>query len=631
MHRVTDPLFDSYNPAWDPEGNYLYFISTREFQPQMSRIEFDFATNRGNSILALALRKDVKNPFPPQSDEVTIAKAGAESKDKLKAEDKKDDKDGDKKEESTGDEKEEKKKEPIRIDFDGLQDRVTHVPVEADNYADLVATKDYLVYAREGGFYYGREPDPSSSLILFSLKDRKESTLVEKIDGLVVSRDGGKVLVRESGAFKLYDVKPEAKATSKTVSTAGMMADRVPQQEWVEIFNEVYRRYRDFFYVQNMNGYDWKALRDQYRPLVDYVANRSDLNYVLGEMVAELSNSHSYITGGDFDIPKRTPVALMGGRIELDASARRYKIARIYRGQNEEELYRSPLTEVGVDAKEGDYILAIDGRDLTASDNLYEFLRAKAGHPVQLTVNAKPIVEGSRTISYSPITSESDLIYLDWVTHNREAVDKATDGKVGYIHLPDMGENGIREFIKYFYPQIRKQALIVDDRGNGGGNISQMVIERLSRQLLGTDFDRIDQYTGTYPATVFNGPKVCLINETSASDGDIFPYMFRKAGLGPLIGKRTWGGVVGISGRGPLLDGGEVFVPEFATASPEGKYVIEGHGVDPDIEVENDPEAVIDGRDPQLERAIAEIEKALAAHPSVLPQRPPDPDKAPKR
>ena len=492
-------------------------------------------------------------------------------------------------------------------------------------------TRDYLVYTRGGAYYYGRESYPPAALVLYSLKDRKETTLAEKVEEFAVSRDGSKVLVREGKTYKLYDVKPEGKATAKTVSTDNLMVDRIPQQEWAEIFNEVYRRYRDFFYVENMNGYNWNALRDQYRPLVDYVANRSDLNYVLGEMVAELSNSHTYITGGDFEIPKRTPVALMGARIELDASAGRYRIAKIYRGQNEEELYRSPLTEVGIDAKEGDYILAIDGRELTAKDNLYEFLRGKADHPVQLRVNAKPVLDGSRTISYSPIASETNLIYLDWVTHNREAVDKATGGKVGYIHLPDMGENGIREFIKYYYPQIRKQALIVDDRGNGGGNISQMIIARLSQQLLGADFDRIDRETTTYPYTVFYGPKVCLINETSASDGDVFPYMFRQAGLGPLIGKRTWGGTVGISDRGPLLDGGEVFVPEFALANTEGKYVIEGHGVDPDIEVENDPAAVIEGRDPQLERAIAEIEKALQANPKILPQRPPDPDKTPKR
>ncbi|MFZ0744431.1 MAG: S41 family peptidase [Terracidiphilus sp.] len=623
VHRVTDPMYDSGEPAWDTEGNYLYFIGTREYQPQLSDIEFNFATNRGRSLLALALRKDVKNPFPPQSDEVTIAKPGEDMADKSKAEGKS----GDKKDEK----KEEKKKEYIQIDFDGLQDRVSRVPVEADNYNGLTVTKDFLVYERTGAFYYGRDPSPSTALVLYSLKDRKETTLAEKIDGFEVSRDGSKALVKEGKSYKLYDVKPDAKTSAKTVSTDGLLVDRVPQQEWAEIFDEVYRRYRDFFYAENMNGYNWNALRDQYRPLVKYVAHRSDLNYVMGEMVAELSNSHSYISGGDFDIPKRTPVALMGARIELDESAGRYRIAAIYRGQNDDELYRSPLTEIGVDAKEGDYILAIDGRELTAKDNPYELLRGKADHPVQLRVNAKPALDGSRTVSYLPITSESNLIYLDWVTHNREAVDKATGGKVGYIHLPDMGENGIREFIKYYYPQIRKQALIVDDRGNGGGNISQMVIERLSEKVLGTEFDRIDRQTGTYPYGAFYGPKVCLINETSASDGDIFPYMFREAGLGPLIGKRTWGGVVGISGRGPLLDGGEVFVPEFATASPEGKYVIEGHGVDPDIEVENDPASVIDGRDPQLERAIAEIEKALQANPKILPSRPPDPDKAPKR
>ena len=396
------------------------------------------------------------------------------------------------------------------------------------------------------------------------------------------------------------------------------------------MYNEVGRRYRDFFYVPNMHGYDWNVLLAQYRPLVEYVAHRSDLNYVLGELVGELSVSHAYIEGGEFDMPKRPQVALPGARIELDAAAGRYRITKIFRGQNQEERYRSPLTEVGVDMKEGDYILAIDGQELLAKDNPYQFLRHKAQRPVQWTVNSKPTMEGSRTITYRPITSETALLYLEWVNHNREFVAKATDGKAGYIHIPDMGENGIREFIKTYYPQIRKQALIVDVRSNGGGNVSRMLIERLRRALLGVDFSRHDQQAGTYPDAVFLGPKVCLINETSASDGDIFPYMFRQAGLGPLIGKRTWGGVVGISGHGPLLDGGSVFVPEFGTASAAGQWVIEGHGVDPDIMVENDPAAVIDGHDAQLERGIAELMKALQANPKTLPTRPPDPVKTPK-
>ena len=617
-HRVSDELYDCDHPAWDPDGDYLYFIGTREYAPQLSQIEFNFATNRGRSLLALTLRKDGKNPYPPESDEVTVSKSGEEASEKSKTSDKKDEK------------KEEKKKEYMRIDFDGLADRVTRVPVDADNFSSLVATKDYLVYQRLGAPFYGRDSYPETSLVLFTKKDRKESTFLENISGFDVSADGKKILVRQERTFKLYDLKPEGKSSGKGVATDGLVVDRVPQQEWVEMFNEVARRYRDFFYVQNMHGYDWDALRAQYRPLVDYVAHRSDLNYVLGEMVAELSVSHAYIAGGDYEIPKRPQVALPGARIELDASSGRYRLAKIYRGQNEEELYRSPLTEVGVEVKEGDYILAIDGQDLTAKDNPYQFLRNKANRPVQLTVNSKPTTEGAHTTSYRPITSETDLIYLAWVTHNREFVSKATDGKVGYIHIPDMGADGIREFIKYYYPQIRKEALIVDVRGNGGGNVSQMLIERLRRDLLGTGFGRNDQFTNTYPGTVFYGPKVCLINETSASDGDIFPYMFKQAGLGPLIGKRTWGGVVGITGHGPLLDGGQVFVPEFATASAAGQWVIEGHGVDPDVVVENEPAAVIGGKDPQLERGVAEITKELEANPKVLPKRPADPVKAPK-
>ena len=613
-HRVSDELYDCDHPAWDPDGDYLYFIGTREYAPQLSQIEFNFATNRGRSLLALTLRKDGKNPYPPESDEVTVSKSGEEASEKSK----------------TPDKKEEKNKEYKRIDFDGLADRVTRVPVDADNFSSLVATRDYLVYQRLGAPFYGRDSYPETSLVLFTKKDRKESTFLENISGFDVSADGKKILVRQERTFKLYDLKPEGKSSGKGVATDGLMVDRVPQQEWVEMFDEVARRYRDFFYVQNMHGYDWDALRAQYRPLVDYVAHRSDLNYVLGEMVAELSVSHAYIAGGDYEIPKRPQVALPGARIELDASSGRYRLAKVYRGQNEEELYRSPLTEVGVEVKEGDYILAIDGQDLTAKDNPYQFLRNKANRPVQLTVNSKPTTEGSHTISYRPITSETDLIYLDWVTHNREFVSKATDGKVGYIHIPDMGADGIREFIKYYYPQIRKEALIVDVRGNGGGNVSQMLIERLRRDLLGTGFGRNDQFTNTYPGTVFYGPKVCLINETSASDGDIFPYMFKQAGLGPLIGKRTWGGVVGITGHGPLLDGGQVFVPEFATASAAGQWVIEGHGVDPDVVVENEPAAVIVGKDPQLERGVAEITKELKANPRVLPKRPAGPVKAPK-
>jgi tricorn protease len=629
-HQVTKEMYDAEDAAWDPEGNYLFFVSTREFAPEISQTEFNFATDRGRTIQALTLRKDGKSPFPIESDEVTISKPGEANSEKPAETDKKEEKKG-KKEEKKEEKKEGTKKEYLRIDFEGLAERVTRVPVEADNLDGLSVTKEYLVYARVGAPFYGRESYPQTALVLFSRKERKETTFLENVRGYDVSEDGQKIMVQQEQSFRLYDLKPEGKATGKPVAVDNLMVDRVPHQEWVEMFDEVWRRYRDFFYVPNMHGYDWDALHAQYRPLVDYVAHRSDLNYVLGEMVAELSVGHAYISGGDVEMPKRPLDGMPGANIELDAAAGRYRITKIYRGQNEEETYRSPLTEVGVDVKEGEYLLAIDGQELSAKENPYELLRNKGNRAVQWTVNAAPSMSGARTITYRPIASETNLIYLDWVTHNREYVDQATGGKVGYIHIPDMGADGIREFIKYYYPQIRKQGMIVDVRGNGGGNVSQMIIERLRRELLGTEYSRTDQFTGTYPGDVLYGPKVCLINETSASDGDIFPYMFKQAGLGPLIGKRTWGGVVGISGHGPLLDGGEVFVPEFATASVAGQYVIEGHGVDPDIVVENDPAAVMAGHDAQLDRGIAEVMKALQANPKVLPPRPPDPVKTPKR
>ena len=618
---VTDVLFNSFSPTWDPDGKYLYFLSDREFVPQISNIEWNFAGNRTTDIIAMALRKDVKNPFPPESDEVTIEKPGepkkdAESKVKAPVADKEKDK-----------AKAAEKKTPFTIDFDGIAARTALVPVPADNYDGLKATKENLIFMCSGAFYYNHDGDVKSALQVFTFKDRKVTTLAEDVDGYVVSSDFSKVLVQQGSDYNLYDANAKGKDTKKTVATKDLMVNRIPAQEWEEIFNEVWRRYRDFFYVKNMHGYDWDAIGKQYRALLPYVAHRSDLNYVLGEMVAELNVSHAYIEGGDFEIPARPKVALPGARLELDKASGRYRIAKIYKGENEEDRYRSPLMEIGMNVKEGDYVLEIDGQELKAADSPYHLLLNKADRPVQLTVNDKPDLKGARQITYKPVTSEVELRYIDWVTHNREMVAQLTNGRVGYLHVPDMGEDGIREFIKWYYPQIRKEGLIVDVRANGGGNVSQMLIERLRRALLGTGFGRTNEDTETYPDATFFGHMVCMINEMSASDGDIFPYMFRQAGLGPIIGKRTWGGVVGISGHGSLIDGGQVFVPEDATASADGKWVIEGHGVDPDIVVENDPKSLIENKDLQLERAVAEVMKQIDAKPLKLPSRPADPVK----
>jgi tricorn protease len=355
------------------------------------------------------------------------------------------------------------------------------------------------------------------------------------------------------------------------------------------------------------------------------VRHRSDLNYLIGEMIAELNNSHSYVAGGDFDLPERPKVALPGARFRLDAEAKRYRIAKIFQGQNEEEAYRSPLTEIGVDARVGDYVLAIDGEELTAGDNPYRLLRHKADRPVTLTLNDRPRLEGARQVTFQPIASEANLIYLEWVSRNREEVDRLSNGKIGYLHIPDMGEDGLAEFIKWFYPQLNKEGLIVDVRSNGGGFVSPLILDRLRRELLTVDFNRTFDVPLRYPPAAFPGSMACLINESSSSDGDIFPAMFRQSGLGPLIGKRTWGGVVGIDNTGPLIDGGSISVPNSAVASLQGEWIIEGHGVDPDIVVENDPKSVIAGRDPQLERGVEEVLKKIREQPRPAPKRPAPP------
>ncbi len=621
LRRVTDEMFNAESPAWDPDGDYLFYLSDRDYAPYISTVEFNYATNRTAGIFALALRRDVKHPFPPESDEVTVSRA--DEKPAATAP-------GTATPPAAAGSPAPAVASTLTIDFDGLASRVARVPLDGDNYDALSAKKGHLLYVVGPGFYYGRQSDRKPSLRIYSLKDRKETTLVDDASAYALSADGSKVLVRAGGSYALFDATPGGASARKAVATTGLMVDRVPLEEWRQIFHEVWRQYRDWFYVPNMHGYDWTAIRKQYEPWLAHVAHRSDLNYVISEMVSELTVQHAYVEGGDFAMPARPAVALPGARFELDRASGRYRLAKIFAGHNEEPTYRAPLTEIGVNVSVGDYVLAIDGEALRPDEDPYRLLRHKAGRPVELTVNAAPTPDGARKVTFNPITSESDLIYLDWVQRNRARVDRLSGGRVGYLHIPDMGAPGLREFIKWYYPQLRKEGLIVDVRANGGGNVSRMLIERLRRTLLGVNYGRTDEQGNPYPDGVFIGPKAAILNENSSSDGDIFPYMFREAGLGPLIGRRSWGGVVGISPRGPLIDGGSISVPLSGLASAKGEWVIEGYGVDPDIEVENDPKAVIEGRDPQLERAVDEVMKQLQT-PVALPKKPAPPVKVEKR
>ncbi len=633
LHRITGPNNNEFSPSWDPAGKYLYYLARHEYAPQISSLEWNFAGNRNIGIYALALRKDVPNPFGPQSDEVEEKRTGdggqrtGEGEQGAVAEGKGEEK---KDSEKNGKENAEGNSKPVQetvIEFEGLAERVVRIPVGFENYQQLRATKQFLFYVQSGAPFYGRDSYETPSIRVFDLKERKESKLAENVAGtFALSPDGSKILFSSANQLKIANANAAAQ-TPSVLPTADLAVDRVPAEEWEEIFNETCRKFRDYFYVKNMHGYDWKAICDQYRSLLPYVAHRSDLNYVIAEMISELNVGHAYVQGGDFTIPERPKAGLPGARFELDAESNRSKIAKIFKGQNQEPKYRSPLTEIGVDIAPGDYVLEIDGKELLGSDNPYRLLQNKT-NPVCLTVNDKPNLEGSRKVVYQPIESEASLLYLDFVTDRIDRVAKATDNRIGYMHLPDMSAPGAYEFIKWYYPQVRKEGMVIDVRSNGGGNISQWVIMRLSQKLLGTRFGSTRETPSTYPYTVFNGQLVCLINETSASDGDIFPYYFRKAGLGPLIGKRSWGGVVGISSVGALIDGGQVMVPLNATNDENGEYIIEGEGVTPDIEVENDPKSMLEGRDLQLERGIEEVLRKLELEPKSLPaHRPNDPIK----
>ena len=621
---------DASTPAFSPDGKYLFFLGDREWSPQFSSVELDYATDRSSQILAYALRKDVENPFAPRNDSAAGEDDGG--------------KDASGKAKDKDDHKQPKPASEVNdnIDFDGIEQRLLRAPIDPDNIPWMAVTPKAILYATAGAQFLGRESALPLKVHAWSFKDRKDSDIYTYKpkggaggDGgggaapLALSADGSTLLVHEGDDYKRIDLDA-SKPEPKDVKLDGLFMRVDPKAEYAEIFNDAWRRYRDYFYVANMNGYDWNALRAKYQPLLKYVGDRTDLNYVLGEMIAELSNSHTYIAGGDLGLPDKPHVGLLGADFKLDAASGRYQIANVFPGENDEPRYRSPLTEVGVDVKPGDYILAINGTPLTKDENPYQLLRIAPGQMVQLLVNAHPSTDGARTVLVKPIASEMGLHYYDWVQANRAYVAKASDGQIGYLHIPDMGVDGAREFIKWYYPQLRKPGLIIDVRDNGGGFMSQTMIERLSRKVLAYNYLRGTSITGTYPGATYLGHLAALSNGTTASDGDIFSYMFKQAKLGPLIGTRTWGGVIGIGGLGPLIDGGDVFVPQFAgIVGLDGKYTVEGHGVDPDIVVNEDVSQQLAGKDPQLDKAIEVLEKAIQAHPLSLPPQPPGQDKAP--
>jgi tricorn protease len=597
--QVTDMWFDSYGPAFSSDGKYLFFISDRSFSPIYSQTEWNHAYVDKAGIYLVTLARETASPFAPKSDEVKAAEKKEEKKD----------------------EKKKDEKPPAKIDLEGIQQRVAALPVAGSSYGDLKSVGDKLYYERNGS------KDEKRKLFVYELDKLKETDLGE-VDGFEISADGKKMLVGMGGGYGIIDL-PSGKVELKerlNLSDMKVLLDR--RAEWNQIFAECWRQMRDFMFDPNLHHVDWPAIRERYAQLVPYVNHRADLTYIIGEMISELSIGHTYVGGGDYPKAERVQTGLLGAKIVRDPDSKTFRITHILKGQNWNKSVRSPLTDIGVDVREGDYILAVNGKPTTGMNDLYESLVNTVGKQVTLKVNSSPSEEGARTSVVVPIADEHPLYYYEWVQGNVDKVTKATGGKVGYLHIPDMGTGGLNEFVKYYYPQLRKEGLIVDVRGNGGGNVSPMIIERLRREPVMFEKAR-NAAVDVDPSGTVMGPKVMLTDEFAMSDGDLVTFRFKNAKLGPVIGKRTWGGVVGIRGSLPLLDGGFLNKPEFSRFDLEGKeWIIEGKGVDPDIVVDNDPAREFAGVDDQLNKAIEVIKAEMAKKPVRIPEPPKSPDKS---
>ena len=625
---VTTNFNSSTAPTFDAGGKYLFFVSQRDYNEVIGNFDFEFSNPKADRIYLVTLRAELPSPFAPKSDE-----AG-----------KKADDDSAKEQDKSAD-KEKKESEDVaknfRIDLEGIQNRVTALPMPVSNIVRLQAGKNGVYYATapiQG--LSGAVPGEHAAIHRYDLKERKDEVLLNGATFFKVSFDGSKLLYSGTGneadgeddpgphaqTFGIIDAKPAGsphKVGDGALNLSSMDIRIDPRAEWTQMFNEAWRQERDFFFQASMNGVDWNKEKERYAPLLPNAADRFDLNYLLGEMLGELGNSHTYVGGGDYPNLHPVNLGLLGVDFELDAASGLYRFKKIYAGENWDGSLRSPLTEPGVVAKEGDYLIAVNGRELKAPQAPSELFVNTAEQNVTLTINSQPSATGARTVVVKPISSELALRQLDMVNTNRRKVEQATGGRVGYIYLPDMSGDGLNAFVKQFFPQIRKEGLIFDVRYNGGGFVDQLIFERLRRVLAGMDSAR-NFASSTIPDVVFHGSLACVTNEYAASDGDIFSYYFKKNHLGPLIGMRTWGGVRGIRGYVPLLDGGYITRPEFSVYGLDSKWVVENYGVAPDIEVDNTPNLVMKGQDPQLERAIEEVMKAIREHPKQLPPRPAD-------
>jgi tricorn protease len=638
-HCISSGFTSDFSPAWDMSGKYLYFISSRYFNPMLDEVDFDFTVTKTQKICAALLGKDTKSPLLP--DEVLDA--------------------GDDKKTDTG---EHHKPATTRstsgpatasttrpttrpttvattkaaskpttspaaaesIDFDGLETRMIELPIPPGDYNGLIATEGKVLFS-------STEPHgiltPGGNITLdsFTIKDKKLQGLIDGIKGYALSDDGKVIAVQKDNDILIGSPDAGISQTEQRIQTAALPLMVDIRAEWTQIFADAWRLQRDFYFAQNMGGVDWNAMRVKYQALLPRVGHRNELNDLISQMQGELGTSHEYIGGGDFTYLAPAPIATgyLGATVTVDPKTGLHKLSRIYRPESWETDIEAPLAPGYLHVKEGDYLLAINGKDLAATDSVEEQLENLAGVEVLLTIASKADKSDAHDVEVKTVRSDFELRYRDWCRRNREYVEKKSGGKVGYFHVPDMEQDGLNRFVAGFFPQYKKEGLIIDARENHGGYVSQLMIERLARKHISYDRPRRGMMED-YPARASESYKCVLINEHAGSDGDIFPNAFKTLKLGPLIGVRTWGGTTGIRSDKPFVDGGMMTQPEFAWWSPTRGWGIENHGVDPDIEINYRPEDYLADRDPQLDRAIEEMLKDIAQRPVLPVTRPADPD-----
>jgi tricorn protease len=593
LHQVTQGYYDCRNPVFDPDGKYIFLLTSQSYSPSYSDIDNSFIYANTTQVAVISLKKTTPSLLYPKNDTVRIATEGKEAE-KPKDETSKNKADAKSSSESKAEEK------PVDIDIEGLESRLIILPPAAGNFSTLAVAKGKVLYIKTPNTGTGEE---QGTLKYFDLDKREEKTVLVNVDDMQLSSDRQKILVRRANSWAI--VKPEENQKfEKPLRTSEMHMMVDPAAEWQQIFTDAWRIERDFFYDPNMHGVDWNLVKERYGNMLKGAITREDVDFIIGEMIGELSASHTYHGGGDLEDAKNVRVGYLG--VDWEAEGNFYRIKRIIRGAPWDGAVRSSLDQPGSQIKEGDYILAVNGVALTTEHEPFAAFQDLANKTVELTYNSVASWNGAKTEIVETIADEYRLRNLAWIESNRKRVDEATHGEVGYIFVPSTGIDGQNDLIRQFNAQWDKKGLVIDERFNNGGQIPDRFIEMLNRAPLAFWAIR-DGRIWPWPPYAHFGPKVMLINGWSGSGGDAFPDYFRKRGLGPLIGMRTWGGLIGISGAPGLIDGGGITVPTFRMLNPDGTWFKEGHGVDPDIEVREDLGQMAKGVDPQLERSITEI------------------------